>query len=82
MESSYWYRMHPRLARQMADVKDWLWAEGPKLCMHYENRKHHYWLWKRCPIILKPDTFRRILAEIVRGDPNHFGQERGMYWVC
>lgn len=75
--------------RQMFDrIAEWFFTEGVNVCYTYVNRKHHYVLWKICPIRIKPDTFRRILCEfynkrefIMREYGYNVGQENGYYWI-
>ena len=62
-------------------IAEWWYQWGIVHANGYDHRIHHYKLWKLCPVICKPDTFRRTLARIVQRDSNHYGQDRGRYWV-
>jgi len=82
------YESRPRLRYLFNKVAGWLFTEGLDICYTYSNRKHHYVLWRMCPIKIKPDTFRRILCELynqreltLQKYGYNVGQENGYYWI-
>jgi hypothetical protein len=75
------YNQRPRLKYLYLNVSDWFLTEGYKICYKYERRKHHYVLWRMCPIRIKPDTFRRMLCQLAKDHSDCVGQENGYYWV-
>ncbi|MEM3145549.1 MAG: hypothetical protein QW332_06145 [Thermoproteota archaeon] len=82
------YDKKPRLRFYFYKVADWIFSQGIDICYTYENRKHHYVLWKMFPIRIKPDTFRRILCELSNRREytlQKYGlalvQKNGYYWL-
>ena len=82
------YVSRPRLRQLFNSISEWFFTEGLNLCYTYANRKHHYFLWRACPIRIKPDTFRRILCELYNNREMvmqkygyNVGQENGYYWI-